>query len=455
MARVIFFPTKPWVVLLFLLTFATARGQGYIRSYLLGAPSYRFIHVSERKDGGLVLSGEFTATSGANHSRNLGLNAQGDIGWQMDTPILIYDYKKTSCRLGDSLYFDAGCTVYPEPFWAMDAFLFCHDAAGNVLWTMLDSSSENNCIAVITASAAGGVYTMGTYVDPIVANRVYVQRFDLAGHLIWRKDFVHVEAVEPMGAVALVDGSLFFGLSIGDTPWLIHLDEAGDAIMRRKYSGQFSGNPFVAITLMADGNLLCTGSDTSLRVFSFNGDLLHSQQMEVHIRAAMEAADGDIIVVCGAGSDYDMYMQRFQHNWIPRWKRYYDWSHTTAIAAITPCANGDIALVGSMGSEGLLIRTDCEGNITDYRACLPPQAGFALWPNPNDGLARLAIPADATDQLHTVQVYDAMGKRVLATSTIDAPFLDLDLSLVDQGVYFLRVLRGTETVWQSRWTVLR
>jgi hypothetical protein len=72
-----------------------------------------------------------------------------------------------------------------------------------------------------------------------------------------------------------------------------------------------------------------------------------------------------------------------------------------------------------------------------------------------DGLARLAIPAEVAGRLHTVLVYDAMGRRVLATATIDAPFVDLDLSRVDQGVYFLRVMQGPETVWQSRWAVVR
>jgi hypothetical protein len=104
---------------------------------------------------------------------------------------------------------------------------------------------------------------------------------------------------------------------------------------------------------------------------------------------------------------------------------------------------------------GLLLRTDCEGNLTDYTHCLPPGPEYALWPNPSDGSTTLSIPSDLATQPHHIEAWNALGQRVFAQGYAPTEFVDMDMRGLSPGVYLLRVLRAGAVAWQGRCLVQR
>jgi Secretion system C-terminal sorting domain len=431
---------------------------GFQRTYASPTEAISIYGLMPLANGDVILSGSIDDEQ--THCYNIRVDSHGNPRWDLDTSILYVDFKWQEANLGDSLFFEAGMTSL-QPQYMSNPFIHCYDDQGNTRWIRQYDSYEFDQFTDLAVSKSGQIFAVGPYYDIDGHQQAFMLRLDIFGNEIWRRDFPNPIRSTPNGLAILQNGNILLGVMVNDTPHLMQIDTVGTILNDRAFPDRIRDWLFGSMKQLPNGHIICRSGTSTLCEFTTDGNLIRSSVEEDRIYHALPTADGGLLLQCVGADGSDFILRKLRADWTEVWSRSYFIQQRTFIQDLAELPSGDFLICGSranganMPMVGLLIRTDCEGNITDYRACQPPQAGFALWPNPNDGLARLAIPADATDQLHTVQVYDAMGKRVLATSTIDAPFLDLDLSLVDQGVYFLRVLQGTETVWQSRWAVLR
>ncbi|OYU95576.1 MAG: hypothetical protein CFE21_10560 [Bacteroidetes bacterium B1(2017)] len=75
----------------------------------------------------------------------------------------------------------------------------------------------------------------------------------------------------------------------------------------------------------------------------------------------------------------------------------------------------------------------------------PNEANFNVFPNPSTGLYTLKIDAPFAPVNYSVEVYDKTGKLIIK-KTITSLNTQLDLSIVSDGVYELRILTTTQTL---------
>jgi hypothetical protein len=87
---------------------------------------------------------------------------------------------------------------------------------------------------------------------------------------------------------------------------------------------------------------------------------------------------------------------------------------------------------GFFGIEPLPAPLNC--NITTGGIGLPKEVEFAVFPNPVDGVLRVQVPGDGADAGYRVELWDMMGRKVMAS----APFageLEVDVRGLSAGVY--------------------
>ena len=85
-------------------------------------------------------------------------------------------------------------------------------------------------------------------------------------------------------------------------------------------------------------------------------------------------------------------------------------------------------------------------NTTSPEVNLPSASDLRIYPNPGKGWFNLSLPV-IKDTKVTVEVYNALGTRILATvQTVDEnhPTLSLDLTSSAGGIYFVTVSYGHE-----------
>ena len=262
--------------------------------------------------------------------------------------------------------------------------------------------------------------------------------------------------------IALPDGDLLLSTTYGRVPHLFRIDSAKTILWERVYADMLWREPFMYMHPMSNGNILCVGRDSTLRELSPNGDILRSAEENGTLAHAFQTADGGIIAYGTLADGNELYIRKRNPDWSEDWYKIYELPGDNYINQIIESIEGDLVMVGWNGTnffeptQGLLIRTDCQGNIVDYQVCNPPVEDYTLWPNPNGGHATLSIPPDFLDKAHAIQVFNALGQSVMEVALPqDAPTVELDAASMEQGVYFLRVWRDGEARWTTRWLIRR
>ncbi|MEO5644388.1 MAG: T9SS type A sorting domain-containing protein, partial [Bacteroidia bacterium] len=70
---------------------------------------------------------------------------------------------------------------------------------------------------------------------------------------------------------------------------------------------------------------------------------------------------------------------------------------------------------------------------------------LVLYPNPSSGEVILEIPFDEMNPTSKILIYDATGKLVADETKSNSEVVKLDLSLLNNGIYFVRVITGEVT----------
>jgi hypothetical protein len=103
--------------------------------------------------------------------------------------------------------------------------------------------------------------------------------------------------------------------------------------------------------------------------------------------------------------------------------------YTVTILDANNCSGSQTVCVGEDNNGGVGLVTNSIKSLTK------------VYPNPTDGRVTLTF---AKAELHTIHVYDMLGKLILQTQT-ELTTTDLDMNTCANGVYFLRVGAATES----------
>lgn len=457
------FPKRLWAWLLVVTLWESAIAQGFLLTYPQQNAEYGFSSISRLSDGHALLHG--TSGPWGDHTRNMRVDGHGNPVWIFDYRHLTVEYTRGRVSIGDSLFFDAGITSANQQVMS-DPFLMCYDAQGQLRWFRQYKGARYDQFIALTMTPNGDFWGIGRWNDSLQIGRAFVMRLNHLGDSLWARDHTAVNYDEFFGTgiIALPNGEVLYSISLLDKPDGYHLyrvDSLGNVLSDRAYLDHWHNNPFHHLELSRDGNILCRSDWTeTFSAYTPDGDLLHSFQVDGEISGATELMDGGFLLVGGAPSG-DFFLQKLNPDWTVAWRRDYDLPDNNYINKALELPSRELLLAGGrftnvLGSgEGLLLRTDCEGNLTDYTHCLPPGPEYALWPNPSDGHATLSIPSTLAAQPHEVQVWNALGQRLYQQRHSPTEFVELDLSGLSPGVYFLRVLRAGEAVWQRPWMIRR
>lgn len=107
----------------------------------------------------------------------------------------------------------------------------------------------------------------------------------------------------------------------------------------------------------------------------------------------------------------------------------------------TSCADG--------GNRSITATTDLVLDSICFASCntcgstglqsLPALTGVKIYPNPTQHLVTVSLD---NDMLNTVTVLDVSGKSVLTYENINSKEISIDLSMLDSGLYFIRLKQG-------------
>jgi hypothetical protein len=450
-----------WLLLVVL--FQPIFAQGFFRTYPQENAQFGFNGISRLADGHALLHG----TSGplGDHTRNIRVDVNGDPVWIWDYRHLTVEYSWGRASIGDSLFFDAGITSANQQVMS-DPFLMCYDAKGQLRWFRQYESPAYDQFTGLAMAHSGSFYGVGIMRNDSTGLRTaFVMKMNHQGDSLWRKDYADTlyNEASPSGIAVLPSGDVLFALVYPnqiDGYHLLRLDSLGNLITDRPYLDRSANCPFGNMQWMQDGNLLCYDGWTTASAYTPGGDFLHSFTVDGDLYGVTALLDGSVILN-GFAPSRDFFLQKLNPDWTSAWRRDYDLPDDNFIGQVMELPSRELLLAGrrytnALGSGvGLLLRTDCEGNLTDYSHCLPPGPAYTLWPNPGDGHATLSIPADLAVQSHEIQVWNVLGQRLYQQRHSPTEFVDLDLSGVSPGVYFLRVLRTGEAVWQQPWLIQR
>lgn len=444
----------------FLLGNLAVAQYGFVRTYPLTDAHYYFSGLSLLSNGHALLHG--SSDFMRDHAYHVRIDEPGNPIWTLDYRHLSVEYTWGRGNIGDSLFFDAGITSGNQMIMS-DPFLMCYDAQGRLRWFQQYQSPEYDQFTDLSISPDGEFYGIGPTSDATRIQNVLVMKMNRQGDKVWQRTYADTMFNEAYasGIVALPQGEVLFGVVYPeqlDGYHLIRLDSSGNFVADRAYLSDWRKVPFHQIDLLPNGNLLCRDRYDIVREFTPAGDSVRTFRADGILNGFLQLADGGLILY-GKKSGSDFFVQKIDVDWHESWRRDFDLPDGNSIFEIRELPNRELLLAGVNSprgfTKGLLLRTDCEGNLTNYTHCLPPGPEYALWPNPSDGHATLSIPADLAAQPHEVQVWNTLGQRLFAQSYSPTEFVDLDLGGRSPGVYFLRVLRAGEAVWQQPWLIRR
>ena len=407
-------------------------------------------------DGGYMLSGQ--SVHHYPYSHNARLDSDGKIIWEKDIRLLGIEYKIDAATDHGKFFFESGYTS-GSPFqdWG-DAYLTCHDIDGQTLWTKIIDVANTDILRRLSVSSNGDVWGIGAYVEVDSFNKSFVVKYDIEGNLLWQKKFDDSASVVPSDILSMPNGDTFCGISRGanssrdHVPQLLRLDRDGNIILKRSYQTELGWDPFHSMSLLSNGNILCTGRDSTMREFNQVGDLIRSN-FEGDLRNAFELIDGNILCFGNNISDGSFWVKKRNTDWKEVWFHKYSFDGNVWIYDVKETDSGDLVMAGSISNgvifdeTAILIRTDCEGNLIHSQACQPLHVihEYALWPNPATNQAAISIPKELREKKHSMKVFDNLGRLIHSQDAephAGRMFLDVESFL--PGVYYVDVQAENE-----------
>jgi hypothetical protein len=253
------------------------------------------------------------------------------------------------------------------------------------------------------------------------------------------------------------NGSLLVGLMHHYSPRLLMLDTLGNVLWQRDYPEMNLSWPFKDMHLLPGEKILSRGGYGLIQEFTADGDLVRGIQ-DSHAVGMLPTADGGMVTHGMLNTDSTLFVRKYDSQWIETWYREYDFGERMAINSIDEAPDGDLVMGGHIGDgpffpfDGLLIRTDCEGRLQDYRPCnVPTVADYVLAPNPATDKIAVIVPQQAVALAHRLEVFDLQGRLVAAADfPANSATVVLPLTGKANGLHLTRMATGGNPVWEGK-----
>jgi hypothetical protein len=400
--------------------------------------------VQQTLDGGYIISG-YTESFGPGQ-RSVYLiktDALGDTLWTKTYGGPYYDYGYFVQQTPDNGYIIVGATQYVQGG-QFDVYLIKTDADGNMLWSRTYDGPDpghNDAGEFLQPTSDGGYIISGGTERLDGYYDYYLIKTDGNGDIIWTKTYGAADVSETGREVQITSdgGYIVVGDSMGLTNhqvYLVKTDSLGNLLWTRSYGGSgFDWGHSVKET--PDGGYIIAGTfnmyDAWLIKTDPLGDTLWTRRYGSSgypmdcARSVQLTADGGYILAgwtnsFGAGS-FDIYLVETAPWGDTLWTRTYGGTSSDLGQWLQPTSDGGYIIVGyteSFGAGGrdvYLIKTDSSGNVVgieeNARHSTPDALrSLQIYPNPSNGVVRIACSVGRSAKDEELKIYDATGKLV-------------------------------------------
>jgi hypothetical protein len=359
-------------------------------------------------------------------------------------------FESTSMTIGSSTISNTGTD---------NIFIAKYDASGTPVWAKKAGASGSDRANGLATDAAGNSYITGSFNSPTctfgavgLSNSggldMFLTKYDASGNVKWARKSVGVSnevgfnvSLDAYGLPHLIGnynsstmtlGSITLTLAGYDDPFVAKYDTAG-TILWAKTAGGNQNDIGESIGVDADGSTLIAGYFASPSM-SFGSTSITNIGTNNIFVAKYDVA-GNFLWAKSAGGTGDDHANAIGVNW-------HGEAYITGSFTSTSCVIGGSNL-NTIGGEDMFIAK--MGTATGILEAHQIAAFFSIAPNPNNGVFNLSLKdAAGKEEITLVTVSDILG-RELHTLSFSGPSLQLDLSEVPNGVYFVTVKNNGQT----------
>jgi hypothetical protein len=365
--------------------------------------------VQQTSDGGFIVCGSTTRSTGYSDTYLIRTNAQGDTLWTRTCGGTKNDEGYSVQQTADGGYIVAGTT---RSFGAggSDVYLIRTDASGDTLWTRTYGGTNDDQGNCVQPTSDGGYIVAGwTYSFGASGHDVYLIKADADGDTLWTKTYGGFEWDEGFSVEQTADGGYViggytsgFGAGAYDV-YVIKTNASGDTLWTRTYGGAELDYGY-SIQQTSDGGYVIAGASTSfsggpydvyLVKTNASGDTLWTRTYgpsEDGGYSVQQTADGGYIVAgfTYSHSRWDVYLIKTDPKGDTLWTRTYGGSDYDAGYSVQQTTDGGYVVAGYTRSFGTgntdvyLIRTDANvdvGPVATLSPSLIAESGLVYLPS--------------------------------------------------------------------------
>ncbi|MHB8260074.1 MAG: T9SS type A sorting domain-containing protein [Bacteroidia bacterium] len=414
-------------------------------------------------------------------------NANGDTLWTKSYGGSNYDFGQAVQQTTDGGYIIAGYTGSFGPG-DPDIYLLKIDASGNLTWSktyggiygdkawaVRQTSDGGYIVAGITSSF--GVTTNGTY------NDIFLLKTTSTGNLTWSKTYGRDGDDWGYGVVQTYDGGYAItglaqkdSLDTGSEVYLIKTDAIGDTLYTKTFNGTNYDQGLVIIQTN-DSGLAIAGSAYSYGYGSGDLYLIKTNKSGGFLFASTFGGNqNDFTYAMGQTADSGFAIMGYTRSFGVDSSSFYlvktdknGSSYGCNQTNPIPTTTNGVAIIGNptpvVGAPATITanntHTQIKSGVTIINPCLT--AGIkqtfgnnnyqvVVYPNPaNTSLTLTLSKGEGTNAI--IYIYDILGKLVIQ-HTYSPPSEGqgeaVDISDVSAGVYQVRILSGSELIYQTK-----
>ncbi len=360
-------------------------------------------------------------------------------------------------------------------------------------------NSNNEYISVGGTLSTGDTCGYSTGNPYILNPKLYFQKTNSNGDLIWQKNFGNFINKNIIGADVITqtkDGNYFIVGSNNYYTWLLKMDEQGDTLWTKQYQSLY--NRFsVLIANISDGYLIFSYQGSLVTKIDEQGNLIWTKNIPVTYGSIRICKDEGYIFVSNYQVSAKVYtkIQKLDKDLNFLWEKSYlvngiyavcetndgnfilgnkdftkvspdgniiwnkrFWGESNVSPAyyiydVIQTSDGGYLATGIYEQDAFLIKTDCNGNIEwDTNSCLlPTDKDVLVFPNPTSEFITFQLPYINKDIAKiTIKITDMLGQILVNNTYIYQNIITLNLQNYAQGIYIYSVFVNDQIYKSSK-----
>jgi hypothetical protein len=438
--------------------------------------------MQQTADGGYIFIGIDSSSGIGNYNVfALKTDANGDTLWTKSYGGSNYDFGQAVQQTADGGYIIAGYTGSFSAGGDPDIYLLKITANGNLTWSKTYGGIYGDKAWAVKQTADGGYIIAGNTSSFGVTpdgntNDLYLLKTDAVGTLTWSKTYGKDGDDWGYGVVQTYDGGYAVtGLSskgssdMGSEVFLMKTDANGDTLFTKSFGG---GNydQGIAIIQTNDSGLAIAGSSYSFGHGSSDSYLVKTDKIGNFLfGSTFGGGANDFAYAINQAADTGFVLSGYTNNFGVDSSSFYliktdknGNSYSCNQTNPTPSIINGIAIVNTATTvtnspatitanktntvikSGVVIINPCP--TAGIKQTLNNANSFNVYPNPGNG--NINIKTDDLKENTQLIIYNQLGQVVLKT-TLTNQLTNISLD-VNAGVYQVRILSGSELIYQTK-----